>query len=37
MMIKRNTYEDCVDFIVSEFQKASELLPEKFAGEILDG
>lgn len=33
MMIKRNTYEDCVDFIVSEFQKASELLPEKFAGE----
>lgn len=32
MMIERNSYDECVDFIVKEFQKASELLPEKFTG-----
>lgn len=33
MMVVRNSYEECVDFIVTEFQKASELLPEKFTGD----
>lgn len=32
MMVKRDSYEDCVDFIVSEFTKAAELLPVKFTG-----
>ncbi|WP_294588842.1 RagB/SusD family nutrient uptake outer membrane protein [uncultured Bacteroides sp.] len=29
MMVPRNSYEECVDFIVKEFQKAADLLPEK--------
>lgn len=32
MMVERNSYEECVDFIVSEFSKAAELLPERFSG-----
>lgn len=32
MMVKRNSYEECVDFIVAEFTKAAELLPESFSG-----
>lgn len=33
MMVGRTSYQDCADFIVSEFQKAADLLPEKFSGE----
>lgn len=33
MLVKRNTYEECVDFVEKEFFKASELLPEHFTGE----
>ena len=32
MMIKRDSYEDCVKFIVEEFSKAAKLLPEKHSG-----
>lgn len=32
MMIKRNSYEECVKFIVDEFTKAANLLPEKHSG-----
>nr|QIM10887.1 membrane protein [uncultured Muribaculaceae bacterium] len=32
MMVKRDSYEDCVDFIVKEFTKAAELLPVRFSG-----
>lgn len=32
MMVKRDSYEDCVDFIVKEFSEAAELLPERFSG-----
>lgn len=33
MMVKRNTYEECVDFLQKEFQKAADLLPEEWSGE----
>ncbi len=33
MMIRRDSYEDCVKFIVDEFSKAAGLLPEKHTGE----
>ena len=32
MMIPRNSYEDCVDSIASEFKKAADLLPLKHSG-----
>lgn len=32
MMVKRNSYEECIDFITSEFQKAADLLPERNTG-----
>lgn len=32
MMVARNSYEECVNFIISEFTKAAELLPEKQTG-----
>ena len=31
MMVKRNSFEECANFIVDEFQKAADLLPEKFS------
>lgn len=33
MMLKCNSYEECVDFIVKEFGVAADLLPEKWTGE----
>ncbi|WP_300701595.1 RagB/SusD family nutrient uptake outer membrane protein [Bacteroides sp.] len=33
MMVKRNTYEECVDFIQKEFQKAADLLPKQWSGD----
>lgn len=32
MMIGRNTYEECVEFIVTELQKAADLLPVRHSG-----
>lgn len=32
MMVKRNSYEECVDFIVKEFQTAADLLPQRHSG-----
>ena len=32
MMIPRDSYDACVDFVVSEFTKAATLLPEKWTG-----
>lgn len=29
MMLPRNSYEECVDFILKEFQKAADMLPER--------
>lgn len=33
MMIPRNSYEECVQFCVSEFTKAASLLPETWSGD----
>lgn len=33
LMVPRNSYEECADFVVKEFQKAADLLPEKQTGE----
>ena len=32
MMIPRDSYEDCVDFVASEFSKAALMLPETWTG-----
>lgn len=32
LMVGRNTYQECADFVVSEFQKAADLLPESQTG-----
>ncbi|MDD2261568.1 MAG: RagB/SusD family nutrient uptake outer membrane protein [Candidatus Paceibacterota bacterium] len=32
MMIPRDSYDACVDFVVSEFSKAATLLPERWTG-----
>lgn len=32
MMVERDSYDDCVKFIVDEFSKAADLLPTKFSG-----
>lgn len=32
MMISRASYENCVDFVVSEFSKAASMLPETWSG-----
>lgn len=32
MMISRNSYEECIDFITSEFDKAASLLPVQHSG-----
>lgn len=32
MMVARNSYDECVKFIVEEFGKAATLLPDKFTG-----
>ena len=33
MMVTRDSYQTCADFVISEFQKAADLLPTKFTGE----
>ncbi|MDE5712273.1 MAG: RagB/SusD family nutrient uptake outer membrane protein [Muribaculaceae bacterium] len=32
MMVERNSYEECADFVVTEFEKAAQLLPEAQTG-----
>lgn len=32
LMIPRNSYDECVDFIVTEFQKAADMLPKLHTG-----
>lgn len=32
MMVTRDSYQTCADFVISEFQKAADLLPTKFTG-----
>lgn len=33
LMLPRNSYEECVEFVVNEFQKAADLLPASHDGE----
>lgn len=32
MMVERNSYDECANFVVSEFEKAAQLLPENQSG-----